>query len=1065
MPNKCTVGLEVAESVRDHGTGIDVATSRSERVIDAGAMVRRGWTDGSRGDGRFVGEDGLPSGIENDTPPKRSGVANSGIGEISRARKGDAIEDGRPSAMARHTLAASVKRMMLASGYSVYFQANLEPNVPHSWQATKMISNVRTRSVALHDEDDSEPDPAALKALCEAANRAEKLMTAAYPGAGVGPSINHPPAGAPFKSPAPRAISRNVSMLASSPLSPIKFRSPKKMAPPPAAADVGKGRTVAAVPEHEEILDEFSDDGEALGCRTKRRREPGALEGLTSLVTTRKAAGIDGRNEREVQTSETTEGECKVGDGRDHATFSRPKRLRLHGAVILPPARVNFPIMKPPAPCFKTAAPVAVPGTSGRAPPARINSEPVFVRSAGEKGMWTTKYRPRIYDEIMGNRTQVEKLAKWLRAWQPSNTAPKQMPKDAPGAARAILISGAPGVGKTTAAHLVARLEGYDVVELNASDARSSKTVKAFVGGLTGCHTLTAFRNRSDAEGRKCAKRPAVLIMDEVDGMSPGDRGGIGELIRMIKGTKVPIICICNDRQSSKLRALAGFCFDLRFLRPQTHEIESKIKKICEREGLAIKPAVIDILLRSTQGDIRQILTMLEHYSLTGLQLGFEGSKELSKQSEKNLTANLWDLSGKLLGKETFRGMSFEDKLDIYYRDHSGTPLMIQENIIKMDPSMSGDVDVTSAIGAMRLLSAAADACRDGDLIDTSMRRNNDWSLMPVHGVMSTVKPSFFVHGAVQGSHASRSNHGLLDFPAWFAHNNAHSRFKRVLIDLAARIINVSRADTRSIREDYVPHLAERVTRPVVYSGEDVQGLIKGYGIDCELREGLIGLGVGRGAKENLLDGVEYKAKGPFFRRPVGPPQPRRKCLPRNTTASLKYARASTLDATPDFEDAVELEPELDEDDEGLELTKDSKDSEETVQKAKGSQNGGGRKTATKSTRGRGGKAVASLGRGAAKAGAGWKQKLERTEPAVPTKKATSKKGTGDAEPAVPKKKAVGRIARKRKTTEEPKVMEPVAPTAGDVIEAADVGTDGGGNKKKRIQLMKVPLAGEQNTF
>jgi replication factor C subunit 1 len=41
-----------------------------------------------------------------------------------------------------------------------------------------------------------------------------------------------------------------------------------------------------------------------------------------------------------------------------------------------------------------------------------------------------------------------------------------------------------------------------------------------------------------------------LIIMDEVDGMSSGDRGGITEIIMMIKNTKVPIICICNDRQS-----------------------------------------------------------------------------------------------------------------------------------------------------------------------------------------------------------------------------------------------------------------------------------------------------------------------------------------------------------------------------------------------------------------------------------------------------------------------------------------------------------------------------------
>lgn len=43
---------------------------------------------------------------------------------------------------------------------------------------------------------------------------------------------------------------------------------------------------------------------------------------------------------------------------------------------------------------------------------------------------------------------------------------------------RAVLISGPPGIGKTTSAHLMAKSAGYNPIELNASDARSKKLVE-----------------------------------------------------------------------------------------------------------------------------------------------------------------------------------------------------------------------------------------------------------------------------------------------------------------------------------------------------------------------------------------------------------------------------------------------------------------------------------------------------------------------------------------------------------------------------------------------------------
>ena len=46
------------------------------------------------------------------------------------------------------------------------------------------------------------------------------------------------------------------------------------------------------------------------------------------------------------------------------------------------------------------------------------------------------------------------------------------------------------------------------------------------------------------------------------------------ELIGLIKNTKIPVICMCNDRNSQKIRSLANYCFDLRFQRPRVEQIK-----------------------------------------------------------------------------------------------------------------------------------------------------------------------------------------------------------------------------------------------------------------------------------------------------------------------------------------------------------------------------------------------------------------------------------------------------------------------------------------------------------
>lgn len=68
--------------------------------------------------------------------------------------------------------------------------------------------------------------------------------------------------------------------------------------------------------------------------------------------------------------------------------------------------------------------------------------------------------------------------------------------------------------------------------------------------------------------------------MDEVDGTSAGDRGGIGALNALIKKTKIPIICIANDVSLQKMKPLLNTTYQLKFRRPDSNMIRSRVMTI-----------------------------------------------------------------------------------------------------------------------------------------------------------------------------------------------------------------------------------------------------------------------------------------------------------------------------------------------------------------------------------------------------------------------------------------------------------------------------------------------------
>ncbi len=182
--------------------------------------------------------------------------------------------------------------------------------------------------------------------------------------------------------------------------------------------------------------------------------------------------------------------------------------------------------------------------------------------------LWTVKWAPKKPEDLIGNHSIYEKLMTWLNQWQ----------RGIPSEFKAVLISGPPGIGKTTMAHMACKQAGFDIVEMNASDTRSKKALHEEVREVINNTSLGSFFKPSSSDHKM---KKQCIIMDECDGMSAGDRGGMAELIQLIKKTKMPIICACNDRSSPKVRSLTNYCLDLRFRRPEACQVVPRITEIC----------------------------------------------------------------------------------------------------------------------------------------------------------------------------------------------------------------------------------------------------------------------------------------------------------------------------------------------------------------------------------------------------------------------------------------------------------------------------------------------------
>ena len=379
----------------------------------------------------------------------------------------------------------------------------------------------------------------------------------------------------------------------------------------------------------------------------------------------------------------------------------------------------------------------------------------------GEVELWVDKYKPTNCKSIIGqqgDKSNLNKLRMWLLDWNKNhdingkNGAPKQAARGAANGngawAKCSLLSGPPGVGKTTTAYLVCKELGYDVVEMNASDTRSKKMLGVNVSDILNTTSVASIMGKGNENNTVTSKR--VLLMDEVDGMAGNeDRGGVAELINLIKISKVPVICMCNDRSHQKIRSLANHCFDLRFSRPRVEQIKAYMMAVCFKEQIQIKPEALAELIMGCGQDVRQVHHHLSMVKAAGggadggkMEAG-QAKREADRSKKTSVKMGPWAVCKKVFSKEDHKTMSFYDKLDLYFYDHNLAGLFVQENYLQSKPAAAGGHKKK----LMEQVSKAADSMAQGDLVEKQIKIGMNWSLLPTAAVFCSLLPGEYMKG------------------------------------------------------------------------------------------------------------------------------------------------------------------------------------------------------------------------------------------------------------------------------------------------------------------------------
>ena len=180
---------------------------------------------------------------------------------------------------------------------------------------------------------------------------------------------------------------------------------------------------------------------------------------------------------------------------------------------------------------------------------------------------------------------------------------------------RGIYIYGNPGIGKTTFVQNLLKDMNYDIIKYDAGDIRNKNVLENITKqNMSDKNVLSLLQKK---------QKEIAIVMDEIDGMNNGDKGGINSLIKLIRPKKTkkqkledttlnPIICIGNYHIDKKINELMKVCLTIEIKTPTDIQINNLTNILLPNLQVSI---INDLIGNYIKGDLRKLKSITDIYN------------------------------------------------------------------------------------------------------------------------------------------------------------------------------------------------------------------------------------------------------------------------------------------------------------------------------------------------------------------------------------------------------------------------------------------------------------------